>query len=962
MRQTKKTPTPPTAAERDGLARTYSYTLDGTVLSLTSAALKQITIHRRDASSASRRERRRMASILRDDKLQARINKAIQRQLDKVERRAPPKKVRVRVELQHRRRYRRKQRKIASRSVVPLPAYKGPILDRQGRRGLVMTVEYDGAKKHSFGIFGRRVIYISDPEHCELDAFGRPIFTSNMGADLDEILMGADLVELAQRESRADAKSNVNLIIQLPHDVSQEVRVAIMKAVACELFGRHGLPYAAALHRPDPDGDQRNYHAHICGGWRPMTRVAPYQWDIAEDYRSDLDGAEYWRHARRRVAEIMTSTLERSGTERHYTHLSNAERGLVHKPQKKLDKRKTRTAREGEFVADVEANRRTMAANIALENAIETKRKQRRERARRRALAAFARVEIAVKQPVDLRPVAPAARSLDAASIGSVDAYSPGAKRSVTTVQRPRDRSPTIAKVATAEASPFAVIVSQRIVAPLPGNAQHVRPIRPDSAGAISVSAKNIRTVSSSPFTRAAAAIHSVGPLPSPGSVSIHPITPKAVPQTLAAAPELRPVSTGSAPAVDLRRVESRQPIAASLRPVAPASSLSVTLRPVAVASPEMTIPRLAKVSLNWPPSPNPPTLRGDTTTPVRTPVIKQVAALTEREWPALRSVAAGPMAPRTVAAEKVVSTPLAMVGGQSDARVLLRRVAAARSLERGPVCSRVELSRPGDDPVICGVSPAPGMPAIRPVPVQSKDRNAGSAITLRPVAPVVPKIFDSTSVETIRAFAERLATMMALRSDRDAKAHPGTPDHSAATLPPDATEPTLACAADVAAFADAMRRRPSGLCLWDDNSVHPMVAIASSWGLSKADFASRIAKRELMPLYVEQELRFKRLETELKFIGASKEELANPQRKLADRLSREAAETLKIYRRSELLHLALGRVDRELRQGKTAASRTGQMSERGIDWRAIDQATKQRRRALAAAAQQIGEQHKGIG
>jgi hypothetical protein len=37
-------------------------------------------------------------------------------------------------------------------------------------------------------------------------------------------------------------------------------------------------------------------------------------------------------------------------------------------------------------------------------------------------------------------------------------------------------------------------------------------------------------------------------------------------------------------------------------------------------------------------------------------------------------------------------------------------------------------------------------------------------------------------------------------------------------------------------------------------------------------------------------------------------------------------------------------------------------MSERGIDWRAIDQATKQRRRALAAAAQQIGSKHNGVG
>ena len=219
MRQTKRTPTPPTAEERDTHARTYSYTLDGTILSLTQPALKQLAIHRRDASSASRHERRRMAAILRDDKLQARINKAIQRQLDKVERRAPPKKIRIRVEQKNRRKYRRKERKISSKAIAELPSYEAPILDKQGRRGIVMVIDYDGAKRHSFGIIGRRIVYMSDPEHCELDPLERSLFFSNMGGDLDEILMGADLLELTQRESRADAKTNVNIIIQLPHDL-----------------------------------------------------------------------------------------------------------------------------------------------------------------------------------------------------------------------------------------------------------------------------------------------------------------------------------------------------------------------------------------------------------------------------------------------------------------------------------------------------------------------------------------------------------------------------------------------------------------------------------------------------------------------------------------------------------------------------------------------------------------------
>ena len=956
MRQTKQTPTPPTATERDGFARTYSYVLAGTVLSLTSAALKQMTVHRRDAASASRRERRRLAAILRDDKLQARINKAIQRQLEKVERRAPPKKIRVRVEPQHRRQYRRKQRKIASRSVVPLPAYKGPILDRQGRRGLVMTVEYDGAKKHSFGIFGRRVIYISDPAHCELDTFGRPIFTSNMGADLDEILMGADLVELAQRESRADAKSNVNLIIQLPHDVPQEVRVAIMKAVAHELFGRHGLPYAAALHRPDPDGDQRNYHAHITGSWRPMTRVAPYHWDVAEDYRSDLDGAEYWRHARRRVAEIMTATVERSGTERRYTHLSNAERGLVHKPQKKLDKPKTRAAREGEFVADVEANRSTMAANLALEKALEAKRKQRRERVRRRALAALARVEVVVKPTVDMRLVASAAQSANVSLIGPVDAYSSGAKPSVTTAELSGDRSPAIAKVARTEAARIAVTASLRMVAPQAGDAFGPEAIRPVHFAADPGATRNFATVQSSPSPRASDTIREVTIMSSPGTASVRRVTVKTMHGVLTAASELRPVTIGNAPGVDVRRVEFRQPFAASLRPVASTLGLSVSLRLAAASYPAPSVPQIAIVFAKWSPNIGAPTLRRVTEVPV----------LAERALWVLRPVAAVPSAPAPVGVSAAGSKPLEPVAEEADPRVKLRSVATHASPESGSVLRRVVPSRIHSYLALRAVSPTAGSPEIAPVSTPSADKSPdpgfGSRMTLQPITTTVSNSLDPALTKAMRTFAERLATMAALHSDREVTADPGAADHGAAAQPPDSTEPASARAADVAAFADTMRRRPSGLCLWDDNSVHPVVAIASSWGLSKADLASPSARRELMPLYVEQELRFERLETELKFFGASEEDLADPHRQLADRLSHEAAKTLEIYRRSALLHEAVERVDLELRHGKPVESRTSRMSERGIDWRAIDQATKQRRRALAAAAQQIGSKHNGVG
>lgn len=420
VRKPPRPPTPPTSQERDRRARTYTYVLDGTLVTLTQPALKQLVLHRRDAESASRRERRRMAEIMHSNRVQARLNKAIQRQLDKVERHAPPRKFRVRAAPSDSKTIKRKQPSIAPKRSHSLPRYEGPIIDHQGRQGIVVTIEYDGAKRHAFGIMGRRIIYLSDLKHCEIDDEGNPFLFTNLGADIAEMVAGADVNELAQRESRADAKLNVNIVIQLPHDVPPTVRATILRAIAHELFGRHGLPYAASLHKPDPDGDQRNFHGHICGSWRPMKRTGSYCWDVAQDFRSDLDGKDYWRHARRRVAEIMTGVLQREGDQRHFTHLSNAERGLIHKPQKKLDKRKTRAAREGEFVADVSAMEALIAANTALAKKLEAAREERRKRALHRRLALLARLKTSVWGP-DPGPVTKVAvRAFDANMVAKV--------------------------------------------------------------------------------------------------------------------------------------------------------------------------------------------------------------------------------------------------------------------------------------------------------------------------------------------------------------------------------------------------------------------------------------------------------------------------------------------------------------------------------------------------------------
>ena len=366
MRETEKPPNPPSSEQLDAVARLYTKVVDGTALTLTMEGFSEYSKHRRDEVSATRRERRAIAAELRSDRFHKRINKAIQRQLEKKEKSSPPRRISIEVEPPKRRKVRRRSQHIRPTSMVQLPKYGAPIVDRNGRVGVFVSIGYDGAQKNRFGVFSRRIVYALDAAHSEKDSLGNPMAISNLGCDIHEIVMGADLLELAQRESRKDAKVNVNAIIQLPHDVPPEVRFEIVQAISHELFGRHGLPYAAGLHTPDPNGDPRNYHAHICAAWRPMERMSPYKWNISEDFRSDLDGDVYWRHARRQVADITTDILARAGVDRRFTHLSNVERGLSHKPQRDLDKRKTRAARAGEYVADNEANKQIIAENNAV--------------------------------------------------------------------------------------------------------------------------------------------------------------------------------------------------------------------------------------------------------------------------------------------------------------------------------------------------------------------------------------------------------------------------------------------------------------------------------------------------------------------------------------------------------------------------------------------------------------------
>lgn len=261
---------------------------------------------------------------------------------------------------------RRRKSDTISAGSTKLPSYQGPVIDRLGRRGVYLAVRYYGAKRAKIGVARRLVIYITRPDALECDGDGNPIILANVGKDVAEQAAAFDLIETLARSSRGNAKVVFSMIVNLPHDVSPQARREILSRFCKEAFDLHDLPYVATIHTPPPSGDERNFHAHIAFGLRPMHRVGDHEWNVAPRLATEFDGEARFTYLRALFAQTMTEVTQAQGKKRVYTHLSNAARGLTALPLLPLGPALTQAVRDGDIVGVNEQNRQRIAANETL--------------------------------------------------------------------------------------------------------------------------------------------------------------------------------------------------------------------------------------------------------------------------------------------------------------------------------------------------------------------------------------------------------------------------------------------------------------------------------------------------------------------------------------------------------------------------------------------------------------------
>ena len=265
-----------------------------------------------------------------------------------------------------------KERRLRVESLGPrprqLPSYSKAIVDARGRHGVYYQAKYVSGRKgaSAIGCTKQAWLYLIRHGAYEHHNIVVPSIVSNMGADALEIGACCDLLESVQRAERANAKLFTKVIIRLPHDLTPEGRVVVMHDLCEQAFGAFDLPYAAVVHTPSEEGNQKNYHAHIMVWWRPTIHTAPYEWQMAKDLATEHDSREMTLVHRELFAEILTRVCKAEGREREYTGLSHAQRGLAIKPQAKLGPHLTAAYRAGEQVPAVERQAEVIRQNEAL--------------------------------------------------------------------------------------------------------------------------------------------------------------------------------------------------------------------------------------------------------------------------------------------------------------------------------------------------------------------------------------------------------------------------------------------------------------------------------------------------------------------------------------------------------------------------------------------------------------------
>lgn len=132
--------------------------------------------------------------------------------------------------------------------------------------------------------------------------------------------------EAERAERRKDAQLAREIEVSLPHELTHEQRVWLVKDFAREAFVRKSYAVDIAIHAPDKKSDERNHHAHLMVTRRTL---GPEGFSATKDWKLDKSELARWRE---QWANLVNRHLERHGHDARVDHRSFKERGIEQEP------------------------------------------------------------------------------------------------------------------------------------------------------------------------------------------------------------------------------------------------------------------------------------------------------------------------------------------------------------------------------------------------------------------------------------------------------------------------------------------------------------------------------------------------------------------------------------------------------------------------------------------------------
>ena len=160
-----------------------------------------------------------------------------------------------------------------------------------------------------------------------------------------------------QAERRRDAQLSRQLILALPHELSDAQRQELVRDFVQREFVNRGMVADLAIHAPDRAGDTRNHHAHVM---LTMRRIEGNGFGNKERGWNDDGVLRGWRY---QWAQFQNRALERAGHKARVDHRSYADQGIDREPTQHLGKWAHRMEKAGKPSRIGEQNRQVQARN-----------------------------------------------------------------------------------------------------------------------------------------------------------------------------------------------------------------------------------------------------------------------------------------------------------------------------------------------------------------------------------------------------------------------------------------------------------------------------------------------------------------------------------------------------------------------------------------------------------------------